>query len=209
MKACSNIENGREIHSQIVLHAFDRDFLIANSLVMYVKCGLLAEAQVLFHELHVQSGVSWVALAEGYANHSFTEEAVKCLDQMLLEKLVLDVALLVCNLKLCGIVGSTFLSLMFHCEIVKEGFASYICVVSTIIYQYSKQGLLIETKETFFELLVRDIIAWTSLISGYVEHGLGEEALTCWDQMLVDGMAGNVLAYVSLLEARCREGFRP
>ena len=29
----------------------------------------------------------------------------------------------------------------------------------------------------------------------------GEEALTYWDQMIVDGMAGNVLAYVSLLNA--------
>ena len=81
--------------------------------------------------------------------------------------------------------------------------------MSTMTDQYSKHGLLLEAKETFFELPVRDIIAWTSLISGYAEHGLGEEALTYWDQMLVDGMAGNVLAYVSLLEARCREGFRP
>ena len=66
---------------------------------------------------------------------------------------------------------------------------------------HKPKGLLLEAKETFFELPVRDIIAWTSLISGYAEHGLGEEALTYWDQMLVDGMAGNGVAYVCLLKA--------
>ena len=30
---------------------------------MDVKCGLLAEEQVFFEELHVQSGVSWATLA--------------------------------------------------------------------------------------------------------------------------------------------------
>ena len=123
---------------------------------MYAKCGLLAEAQVLFDELHVQSGVSWAALAEGYANHSFTEEAVKCLEQMLLENLALDVAMLVCSLKVCDIVGSTCLALICRCEIVKEGFKVDMCVMSTMIDQYSKHGLLVllEAKETFFELPV-------------------------------------------------------
>ena len=72
--------------------------------------------------------------------------------------------------------------------------------MSTMTDQYSKHGLLLEAKETFFQLPVREIIMWTTLILGYAEHGLGEEALAYWDQMLVDGMARNVLAYVCLLK---------
>ena len=128
LKACSNIENGQEIHSQIVLHAFDRDIFNANSLiVMYAKCGLLTEAQVLFDELQVNSGVSWLALVASYVDHSFTEDAVKCLEQMLLQNLALDAAVLVFSLKVCGTIGSTCLALMFDCEFVKEGFEADMC----------------------------------------------------------------------------------
>ena len=128
MKACSNIENGQAIHSQTVLHAFDRDIFNANSLiVMYAKCGLLTEAQVLFDELQVNSGVSWLALVASYVDHSFTEDAVKSLEQMLLQNLALDAAVLVFSLKVCGTIGSTCLALMFDCEFVKEGFEADMC----------------------------------------------------------------------------------
>ena len=54
------------------------------------------------------------------------------------------------------------------------------CIVaSTLVDMYVKCGSLAEAENVFNKLVHKDIVLWTVLISGYVEHGYGEKALHC------------------------------
>ena len=75
-----------------------------------------------------------------------------------------------------------------HNEILQKGFDRDLYVKITLVDVYSKSGLSIEEKKVFHTLLVRDIVSWMRLATGYAEHGLVEGLLTCFSEMQSDGI---------------------
>ena len=50
---------------------------------------------------------------------------------------------------------------------------------TALVNMYGKCGML----EVFNAISVPDAISWTALLSGYVQHGLNNEALAFYEQM--------------------------
>ena len=120
MKACSNIENGQAIHSQTVLHAFDRDIFNANSLiVMYAKCGLLAEARRIFNEIPMRDVVSWTTMISGYFENGHEEEALFCFERMQKEGIIPNEITFVFALKACGSIGCPYKAMEIEAKVAK------------------------------------------------------------------------------------------
>jgi pentatricopeptide repeat protein len=71
-----------------------------------------------------------------------------------------------------------------HAEIGKRRSMKHSLLVgNALIDMYAKCGLLVEAREVFDVLRARDVISWTSLISGYVQQDRGEEAIECFEKM--------------------------
>ena len=66
---------------------------------------------------------------------------------------------------------------------------------------YGKCGLLLEMREIFEELALRDVVTWTALIAGYAEYGPAEEALKCYDEMQLEGISPNIVTIMCALKA--------
>ena len=66
---------------------------------------------------------------------------------------------------------------------------------------YAKCGLLTKAQEVFDELQVQDVVTWTALIDGYTEHGHGEEALQCFQEMKDEGFSPSVVTIACTLKA--------
>ncbi|KAH7420514.1 hypothetical protein KP509_13G010800 [Ceratopteris richardii] len=63
--------------------------------------------------------------------------------------------------------------LRLHGQIVEAGFLeSDRFIGSVLLDMYAKCGLFTKALQVFNKLLARDVVLWTSLISGYAEHGL-------------------------------------
>ena len=45
------------------------------------------------------------------------------------------------------------------------------------------------------------LVTWNALISGYVDHGVGEEALRCFKEMQFDGIAPDSVTLTCCLKA--------
>ena len=58
-----------------------------------------------------------------------------------------------------------------------------------LIDMYARCGSIEDACNVFNNLEVRDVVSWTALISGYALHGLGEEALACFEQMQNDDLS--------------------
>eukprot|EP00250_Pteridium_aquilinum_P017875 c23816_g2_i1 orf=125-493(+) len=87
LKACGRsraAEIGCQIHVECARKGLlETDALLGSSLVdMYIRCGLLANAQEVFDRLLVQDAVSWTTLIAGYAHHDHAVEALTCFEQM-------------------------------------------------------------------------------------------------------------------------------
>ena len=58
-------------------------------------------------------------------------------------------------------------------------FQIYVAVDNSLVDMYDKCGLLAEATRVFKSCLVKDVVSWTSIITGYAEHGYGDETWLC------------------------------
>ncbi|XP_042484747.1 pentatricopeptide repeat-containing protein DOT4, chloroplastic [Macadamia integrifolia] len=85
LPACSSLsalERGREIHGNVLRNGFS-DLHVNNSLVdMYVKCGALEVARLLFNVMPVKDLVSWTVMIAGYGMHGRGKDAIAVFSEM-------------------------------------------------------------------------------------------------------------------------------
>jgi pentatricopeptide repeat protein len=89
-----------------------------------------------------------------------------------------------------------------HVEVVRKGLLrTNPFVGNALVDMYAKCGSLVKAREVFDMLPHRDIVAWTSLISGYAQHEYSEDALDCFGQMQGQGISPDVVTLVCVLKA--------
>ncbi|KAK4398744.1 Pentatricopeptide repeat-containing protein [Sesamum angolense] len=71
---------------------------------------------------------------------------------------------------------------------------------------YSKSGVIEDAKHVFDEMEEKNIISWTSLITGYGKHGYGHEAVALYEKMEDEGVKPNDVTFLSLLFACSHSG---
>lgn len=207
LKACGSIdapEVGEQVHARIVQEGLlDVNIVVANALMdMYIKCGRLQQAQEVFDERHDLNVVSWNILITGYIQHEHTEEALTCFDQMQSEGFAPNRVTFVGVLKACGCQRAVHKGLELHVVIVREGLLEDNLVVGTaLVDMYANCGMLMEAKEVFDDLEMRDVVSWTALITGYAQHGHGHQALACFKEMQEEGLSPNTITYAGTLRA--------
>ncbi|KAI5080314.1 hypothetical protein GOP47_0005793 [Adiantum capillus-veneris] len=206
-KACGIIEAielGEEIRSKVVAKGFlKQDLHICSSLVdMYVNCGLLAKAQEVFDELPFQDTISWNALISGYIRYDQCEEALSCFARMQSEGVASDAITYVCILKACGSLKEVDKGQKIEAQIFKKGLRDSDRVIGNVtVDMYAKCGLMEKAGEVLDRCLVRDVYTWNALIVGYVNQGVGEEALVCVEKMKHEGISPDEITQIYILKA--------
>lgn len=205
LKACKGLElidNGQELHAGLVKMGFDKDNVVGNSLVdLYASSGLLLEAETVFHKLHIQDDISWVVLMGGYGECGLDDDVLDCFEVMQQEGGTLSAAVCVMVLKACGSLGAIDKGREMHVAIIRERLERDPFVNNSLVDMYSKCGFLGDAFEVFSELPVQDVVTWTALISGLVEGGFSQKALTYLEQMQFGGVSPNPTTFVCGLKA--------
>ena len=104
-------------------------------------------------------------------------------------------------LKVCGLLGATDKEKSTYMEVVLKGFERECFVGSTLVGMYVKLRLLEEARAVFDQLEVNEVVSWTALITGYVEHGPAKEALECFENMQSMGIPLDNFTCASVLKA--------
>ncbi|KAH7431074.1 hypothetical protein KP509_08G028800 [Ceratopteris richardii] len=205
LKACAIgnlISKGLQLHLWIVKKGWDRILLIANSLVnMYAKCSHLQEAWKLLNHLSSPSLEAWTAIISGYAEQGFAMEALNCCKHMQMVGLYPDDITFVCCLKACSSVRALSGGQEIHLEVVKIGLEKGYLIGCIMVDMYAKCGLLEDAQKSFDELLSRNVVSWTALIAGYVEHGHGDVALKFLQRMQEESITPNAATYTCIIRA--------
>ncbi|KAI5081256.1 hypothetical protein GOP47_0004439 [Adiantum capillus-veneris] len=205
LKACGHLKwakEGHAFHLDIVKHGFEEEPFVSDYILeMYAKCGSFAEARRIFDGLVNQDLRLWTTLIVRYVEHGFYEEALSCLMEMQQQSVSPNDVALVCCLKACTALGYIDRGQCLHTQIIQKGFEEDIFIGNTLVDFYVNSGLLIEAQEVFDGLSTRDVVSWTALISGYAEQEFGQEALSCFESMLLEGMIPNFVTYFSSLKA--------
>ncbi|KAJ0680841.1 putative tetratricopeptide-like helical domain superfamily [Helianthus annuus] len=76
---------------------------------------------------------------------------------------------------------------VIHAHIVKSGTQQDLFVMTSLVNIYGKCGATEATRKVFDHLSKRNVVTWTSLMSGYVHNSQPEEAIHVFIQMLEHG----------------------
>jgi pentatricopeptide repeat protein len=96
-----------------------------------------------------------------------------------------------CAIKSCSALFDLNSGKQAHQQALVFGFESDLFVSSALIDMYSKCGKLSNARVLFDEIPRRNIVTWTSLITGYVQNDDAHEALMVFKEFLFEKSEGN------------------
>lgn len=149
-----------------------------------VKTGNLHDARKLFDNLPKRDEVSWTNIIAGYVNSFDMSEALNLFSKVWVEPTIqMDPFILSLALKACGISTNEECGKSLHGYCVKTGFVNSVFVGSALVDMYMKFNQVCEGRRVFNEMPLRNVISWTTIITGLVRAGYNEEGLIYFAQM--------------------------
>ncbi|KAJ9679775.1 hypothetical protein PVL29_021630 [Vitis rotundifolia] len=178
--------SGEQVYSYAVKLGLASVNCVGNSLIsMYARSGRMEDKNL----------VSYNAIVDGYAKNLKSEEA------FLLFNEIADTGI--------GISAFTFASLLSGAASIGamgKGYKSNQCICNVLISMYSRCGNIEAAFQVFNEMEDRNVISWTSMITGFAKHGFATRALEMFHQMLETGTKPNEITYVAVLSACSHAG---
>ncbi|ESQ27602.1 hypothetical protein EUTSA_v10018358mg [Eutrema salsugineum] len=204
IKACVGLEileNGMLIHGLAMKSGLDKDAYVAPSLVeMYAQFGTLQCAQKVFDEIPIRSSVLWGVLMKGYLKFSKDPEVFRLFYLIRDTGFGFDALTLICLVKACGNVFAAKEGKSVHGLSIRRSFVDQSGYLqASIVDMYVKCRLLDNARKLFSRSVDRNVVMWTTLISGFAKCERSIEAFDMFRQMLGESILPNQCTLAALL----------
>ncbi|XWS17991.1 hypothetical protein CRYUN_Cryun32bG0003800 [Craigia yunnanensis] len=173
-----DLDGMRIVHTRVILSGLGLDSICGSALVTgYSKLCLVDEACKVFCRIPEKDLVLWNSMVLGYGNCGLLNKGFELFSCMRHIGQQPDgytlVALTV------GLVDSGLLSVGqgIHGFCLKSGFDCTVHVGSSLVSLYSRFKCMDSANVVFSSLLQPDLVAWSSLITGYSQSGAYDKAL--------------------------------
>ncbi|KAJ8749992.1 hypothetical protein K2173_013907 [Erythroxylum novogranatense] len=183
-----------------------------NEMIMgFGQNGEVGRARWVFDQMREKDDGTWSAMIKVCERKGFELEALCLFRLMQGEGVRANFPSMISILSVCGSLACLEHGREVHAQLVRSQFDFDVFVSSVLITMYIKCGDLEKAKIVFDRFAVKDVVMWNSIITGYAQHGLGEEALKVFCEMISSGIAPNEISFVGVLSAcsysgRVKEG---
>ncbi|GMH26574.1 hypothetical protein Nepgr_028417 [Nepenthes gracilis] len=207
LKACGNLIDGKKLHCWVFKLGFMWDVFIAASLIhMYCRFNAVAAAHYLFENMPFRDSASWNAVISGLCQNGNADEALSIAGEMRLEGMNLDPVTIASILPACVLVGKSLIGMLIHLYVIKHGLEFDLFVSNALINMYAKLGWLEHAQRVFYQMVVRDLVSWNSIISAFEQNNEPAFALLLYNGMQLHGLQPDLLTLVSLASITSQSG---
>lgn len=190
--ACAAVSDprfGRQVHCCIVRGGFDANVFVQSALIdMYTKCGELSSAWRVIELMEVDDVISCNTMIVGCVRQGCPEQALDLFRMMHAKSMELDEFTYPSVLNSVALMKDLMNGKNIHSLVIKSGFESYTLVSNALIDMYAKQSDLDCAFRLFDFLVEKDVISWTSLITGCAHNGFYEAAVKLFCEMQRNGI---------------------
>lgn len=205
LKACSQREmlhQGKLVHVLVLEKDPGLEDFIGSILIdMYFRCFSPMDAYKVFEALPRQSVVPWNAIIAGFSQHGHFEEAIHYFQCMQLENVEPDDTTYASIVKACSNVWGLAQGELLCAQIIANSCDLNEIVGNALVFMYAKCGSLDNARRLFDKLVKRDVVSWSAMIAGYVQHGHGQEALHFFCNMQLEGKEPDNVTFLCILKA--------
>ncbi|KAJ4894378.1 putative pentatricopeptide repeat-containing protein [Raphanus sativus] len=184
---------------------------------LYTNLKLLHEASLLFHTLDSPPVLAWKSLIRSFADQSLFSRALSSFVDMRASGRCPDHNVFPSVLKSCTMMSDLRFGESVHGYVIKLGLDCDLYTCNALMNMYAKlQGMMglktsarkvfdempqrIDSVRKVFELMPRkDVVSWNTIVSGYAQSGMYEDALRMVREMGSDDIKPDAFTLSSVL----------
>ncbi|XP_062012071.1 pentatricopeptide repeat-containing protein At3g20730 [Rosa rugosa] len=197
-----------QMHGLIMHLGFGSHKSLSGSLInAYAKCGKVEFAHKIYRSMIEKDIISCTALITGYAREgNYSRDVLDLFKEITVMSMRLDGVILCSMLNICANVASLILGRQIHALMLKHQPCLDVAMGNALVDMYAKCGEIEDANHAFEEMEEKNVISWTSLISGYGRNGHGDKAIALYKRMELEGLKPNDITFLSLLFACSHTG---
>lgn len=166
----------------------------------------IQSAYNLFEKSPQRDLLEYNSLLFDYSRNERNQEALNLFVGIRRSGLQVDGSTISCVLKVCGCLFDQVAGRQVHCFCMKCGFVEDVSVATSLVDMYMKTDDTGDGRKVFDEMVERNVVSWTSLLAGYAQNGLNDQALRLFSQMHVEGVKPNPFTLAAILGALADHG---
>lgn len=201
--AAVSLDHGKEIQAYALRNSVELDSFLQTALIdIYFKCRDVEMARKVFDGITKVDVVICSAMISGYVLNGMTCNALAVFRMFLQTQLKPNAVMIASVLPACSSLADRRLGQEVHGFAVKNEFESTCYVASALSDMYSKCGRLDLGYKFFTKTANRDVVAWNSMISSFVQNSRPEEAIRLFRKMgIEEGLVHDTVSISSILSA--------
>ncbi|KAJ4868852.1 Pentatricopeptide repeat-containing protein [Raphanus sativus] len=211
-KACSALAEpriGKSIHARLEMSGRRSNTVVSSSLLdMYGKCNDVETARRVFDSM-IGCGrnvVSWTSMITAYAQNARGHEAVQLFRSFNATFERPNQFMLASVISACSSLGRLQWGRVAHGVVTHGGYERNHVVATSLLDMYAKCGSLSCAEKIFWRICCHSVISYTSMIMAKAKHGLGEEALQLFEEMVAKRIKPNYVTLLGVLHACSHSG---
>ncbi|KAL3615968.1 hypothetical protein CASFOL_040262 [Castilleja foliolosa] len=205
IKACTSsmdLESGEEIWKEAVEFGYGDDIFVGSSVLnLYTKCGKIDEAMSVFEKMSRRDVVSWSTMITGFVKSGRAKEAIDLYRKMQKEGLKDDGVVILALIQACVNIEDLRMAKYLHAYMIRRSFRMDVVMQTSLIDMYINNGKLDVACTIFRNMGCRNVVSWSTLISGYAKNEFAKNALELLIEMQSCGFEPDVVSLVSGLLA--------
>lgn len=200
------LRQGKQVHALLCTNDLNIFSLKSKLVGVYAGCGDVNSARLVFDKIPNPNVfmLNWMVMASAFTGNF--QEAIGYFS--LMREFIYR-----CNKFTFSIVLKACVGLLdikkgkqVHAVATQMGFENDVSVGNALIDMYSKCGLLCSARRVFHGMFERDVVSWTSMISGYCNVSKVDEAVVLFERMKLEGLEPNQFTYNAIIASYARRG---
>ncbi|XP_028752057.1 putative pentatricopeptide repeat-containing protein At3g25060, mitochondrial [Neltuma alba] len=200
--ACQEKASIAKLHALIILAGtFTQNNIGGQLIASYVRIGDITSARQVFNQMSQRGINAWNAMIVSYSREGYQDEVLNLYHRMILEGVKPDSSIFTVALKACTRLLDLKIGKEIWSEAVDCGYGNDVFVECSALNMYAKCGKMDEAMELFKKMPRKDLVCWTTMISGFAQCGRAMEALDVYRKMQNEGMDGDGVVMLGLVQA--------
>ncbi|KMT05659.1 hypothetical protein BVRB_7g167920 [Beta vulgaris subsp. vulgaris] len=170
----------------------------------YANTGNIELARQVFDKLPMRGVDAWNAMIVAYSRMSLPSEVVGVFWKMISEGIKPDSSSFTVAIKACTSSADMEMGERIWLQAADYGYKDDAFVGCAILSLLTKGGKMVEAKAVFEGMKRKDLICWTTMVTGFAKNGQGMEAIRIFREMQSRGMEGDGIVMLGLIQA-CAE----
>ncbi|CAL5096419.1 unnamed protein product [Urochloa decumbens] len=191
LTACADaglLPRGRELHAICAKLGLDAVPYVANTLAtLYARCGDIDRTLTAVSRMGSRDVAAWTTLIASYLQTGRAEEAIEAFVRMLRDESSNSASpneyTFSAVIAACANIERVCLGEQLHAQAARRGLSHARTVANSLVKLYGRYGRLSAAADVFRESIVKDVVSWSAIISGFAQEGFSEEAFALFSEM--------------------------